>query len=572
MLGGDRVKVKIRLKIKGLIYITVMPLIILLGGIFLIMTFLIASNSIEEGVLKELHTNTNFYNYVMDTRYEGNYEIVDGELTKDGVVLKSVHVLDALKADTGYHYTLFQGDERIVTTIRTEPSILGTKADEEVIAQVIGKGESITLSVDIGGVPYYTRYDPIKTKQGEVIGMIFSGIERTAYNAQFKQIALNVGMVTIGICLIAMLTIAVVANYLSKNIHNIREHLLKMKDKDFTSQIDKKVLERKDEVGDLARSLKITQQAMVELLGDVDDLTKDVNYKASDLLGSSMEMSVSAQNISTTIQEVTTGVYNQSQDLVYITQGVMTLSEHMNDMVQSVKKVEGHSENIGDMAEGNYEVIQDVVASSRHLNSEFEVYTNKIQVFDQKVNKINEITQVINGVSSQTNLLALNASIEAARAGEAGRGFSVVAEEIRKLAEQSKKSADHITELVLWIASSTQDLSQGAMVMKNELMTQMASMQQAMQAFAQINQSVQTMVPEIRKVGEEVGSINKQKDTILSKIENTSSIGEEMAASCEEVCAATESLSERTQLIERTINVLEGNTKELEIKVDLFKI
>jgi methyl-accepting chemotaxis protein len=206
----------------------------------------------------------------------------------------------------------------------------------------------------------------------------------------------------------------------------------------------------------------------------------------------------------------------------YVKEAVILLKIKLNDdpiVVKAIKEVETNTKEVSATAEVSNSKMQSLVNSVNAVNESFKDFVAKITGFGQNVNQINEITNLINSIAEQTNLLALNAAIEAARAGEAGKGFAVVADEIRKLAEQTKASSEKINILISGISSDTDMMVKTTGVMEKELNSQVIAINTAIDSFKLIIKGIGDISPKIEAVNTSAVELDNEKDNILEKIE-----------------------------------------------------
>jgi methyl-accepting chemotaxis protein len=206
------------------------------------------------------------------------------------------------------------------------------------------------------------------------------------------------------------------------------------------------------------------------------------------------------------------------------------------------------------------------------LTQSFSYLTNQITEFGQSMKKINEITDVINSIAEQTNLLALNAAIEAARAGESGRGFSVVADEIRKLAERSKESSSDISKLLTGIIVKSDVVANSTMEVKNELFNQVEGLKNSINSFGQIIEGIKHILPQINGINDSASTINTDKDDIIRRVESVSSVSEETSAAAEQISASAQEMSSSSEEVAISSQKLTEVAQKITSQLNRFRV
>ena len=202
----------------------------------------------------------------------------------------------------------------------------------------------------------------------------------------------------------------------------------------------------------------------------------------------------------------------------------------------------------------------------------FKNFETKITESGKNISKINEITGLINSISEQTNLLALNAAIEAARAGEAGKGFSVVADEIRQLAEQSRDSSNNISKLIADIYNQNKVMVNTAAEVGNDLNKQTSVIDNTLNSYNDIIKAVNEIIPKIEEITNAASDINERKNAILTKVESASAVAEETSGATEEISASSEEMNSSSVEVSNAANNLVSSTKEMRSQVKKFKL
>lgn len=320
--------------------------------------------------------------------------------------------------------------------------------------------------------------------------------------------------------------------------------------------------------GALANAV-ITTSSMIDIVQrKSDDLTK----ASHNLSAISEQLSAAFETVSQSVHETSTGVGEQTRDLVVIAETMAEFGEQLTEIVQSIQVVDGLTRDIQDIASESDIHMNKAAQSVEHTNEVFLGLIKNISKVNENVNKIDEITSLINTIADQTNLLALNAAIESARAGEHGKGFAVVANEVRKLAEQSRIFSQRISDQIGTISKDAEHMLQTADEMQMEMYTQKNDIANALNSFTNITKAVEDIGPKIHHLSQSAGHILEEKETISSKVENSTAVAEEIFAKTEEIASTSEQTTASSQEVATTAEVMFEMTNEMQNVMKNFKV
>ncbi|WP_395940830.1 methyl-accepting chemotaxis protein [Bacillus sp. FJAT-22090] len=289
----------------------------------------------------------------------------------------------------------------------------------------------------------------------------------------------------------------------------------------------------KDEFSEIAESTNILIGSIANLVKRVSLLTENVTASGQELMASSEETAVTIQSIADTTNEIASGSEHTMRSMTVAIQKMNSLEEatrYLNSDAQSVKVATDH------MIEAARKGSESVQHSSNVMMSIEETMANTSQTVEALGTKSYEITSIIKtitAIAEQTNLLALNAAIEAARAGEHGRGFAVVADEVRKLAEQSQKAAKEVTGIVTSIQTEVTSI-----VKQNH-----AGVENVIKGVEVANETNASLEQIMQQTNDTISIIDK----MVNQIEETLNFSQEVAASFVEVTQIAENTASNTE-------------------------
>lgn len=553
---------------------------LLVGGIILFLTItigLVAQYEINK-VMKELFLNrvkivsTIGYNW-LDQFYKGDWSIKDGNLYKGSTKINNNNeFVDQLGKVTGGAVTIFQGPDRIATNVMNNGQrVVGTKADPKVIDVVLKGGQQYIGEADIVGRQHLTMYQPIENKNGEVIGMWLVGppidvITNTVSSllTKFIVVLLIGGLVAIVCCL--LLTRAIL-----RPIQTINKQLKEISDGegDLTKELS---IESQDEIGDLASSFN-------KMLMSLRTLIRQINFSAEQVAASSEElMAITEQTTQTTngiarsIQEIASGAEIQGQ-------GAEDSARTMQEMTSGVQRVAESASVVSEAAietnkgadQGN-ESLQKLIRQMNTINVSTDDTASVIKQLGERSKEIGKIIEVITGIADQTNLLALNAAIEAARAGEHGRGFTIVASEVRTLAEQSKQSADQIAGLIQEIQRGTERAVEVMQKGTQEVAVGMTVVQDTGKGFQHILKSIENVANQIQEVSAVSEEMSACVEQVHTSIDEMARIAKDSAANTQSVAANSEEQLASMEEITSSASSLAMMAEDLRTLIGKFKV
>ncbi|MFT4736808.1 MAG: methyl-accepting chemotaxis protein [Cyclobacteriaceae bacterium] len=297
------------------------------------------------------------------------------------------------------------------------------------------------------------------------------------------------------------------------------------------------------EIKELADTINHAMSNLVAFIDSINIYSEELNDSAIGMLGVADEMNSNTQEIASAISQMSSGAYNQVQKVDASSGLIENIMSASNQIIKQVDGINDSAKSGSEDSRKGNDLMRDVTEKITAL-SRFSSSTNEaFETFSKRSDEISRVLSVITEIARQTNLLALNAAIEAAQAGDAGRGFAVVAEEIRKLAEDSRKSAIEIESLIIDFQKDFDDTSSQLKEMGGQIQAGQTSSIEASVVFESISTGAATTFEISQQISEATNMQMNQIKEVVALSESVVVIAEQTAAGTEEVASSATELS-----------------------------
>ncbi len=369
----------------------------------------------------------------------------------------------------------------------------------------------------------------------------------------------------IGLALVYFLNKSIV-----KPIEQVSNSLERISNNDLTGEDI--TVNSKDEILTLSNSTNQLKNQLRIIISDLVDKAHLLDSASIDLSQNSERTSSAYGEVARTIEEIALGATNQAQDTEAGAKEVAEMEQVLNKNNEFMEGLNESTEKVDILKTEGIKSMSDLVEiTSENLKASNEIQ-QVIESTNESAQKIQVASEMIESISSQTNLLALNAAIEAARAGENGQGFAVVAEEIRKLAEDSNKFAEQIKSTVLELNGKTEGAVKTMHTVGKTVEQQTQMVTETQERFSGIETAIESIKDVILNLNESSVELDEKKRGLLDMISNLSAIAEENAAGTEQVSASVEEQTVAIDEIAISSQGLACLSEELNKIVDTFKI
>jgi methyl-accepting chemotaxis protein len=427
-------------------------------------------------------------------------------------------------------------------------------------------GESGYLEYVEAGEEKLASYVPISHINASVFAQIPLAEAYSANREILRQIIIMA-------LVILIILILIISFYIKKSIVspilNYGNQMQRVSNGDLDLELEVK---REDELGNLAMIFNQMVKDLKNLVLNIKETSDEVSKTSNHLEESSREVGNTSNQVAVSIQEVALGADEQAKSVENVSLSIQQLGEGIENLEENNNQVVEMTDEMNQVTEDGFKKMNNLSKQMEEIVKSVREVASDIRELESVSQEIGSIIDIIENISDQTNLLALNAAIEAARAGEAGRGFSVVADEIRDLAEESSTSAEKIKKLINEVSKTTESAGSEMKVSEKEILNGEELVESANTTFSEIRKMIKSITEGMERSAKIVKKTNDFSTEIAENAHNIAGISEETSASAEEVAAASQEQSASVDEVSSIADELLGRARNLENLIEKFNL
>lgn len=456
---------------------------------------------------------------------------------------------------------LLDADGGIITE---EQSIAISKDYQEIISDVMA-GNSGSRKIKNDGESYFVSYASIPLKGESNSWSVITLHKEASAMAVVYRICMIALIIAILIIAVAVLVIALLARRLTKPIVSITELIKNASDGDFTVRAAE---DSQNEIGTLSKSLNKMTAKISSIFSNITSITGEVVQSSGHL----KNIETDADSISRVVREISNGTETQNTEINQVFMRAENLEENFDQLQEKSSLLLTDAQNTMLSGESGMLSVMELKEQNEAASRGMSVSYEKILLLEEHSQKIFGILSAINEISSQTRLLALNASIEAARVGEEGRGFSVVAESIGKLATDSAAATADIEKIIEELCRDISDTVANVEVIRTNIEGQTDAVEKVQETFADFRVLAEKTKESVSSIEQLVDEMHESNRYVVHAVERIRDISTNTAELTDKAADSLEKQLHGIQNVSERIDTLSLVSTEMEQEMTKFKL
>jgi len=403
----------------------------------------------------------------------------------------------------------------------------------------------------------------ITTPEGEEMMIVFSPVPNSpnwsmAMIISLDELYANSNQLTLIVLLLVLLLIAVfvfvsflIGRSIAKPVQVLSDEVEKFGEGDLTITFNVKT---QDEIGRMADSLNRMSEKIRTAMTDIYEGSGNVSKTAEELSAMAEEESATAEQLSTEAETVDVNVQNTSASIEEMTSGIQEVAASAQEVSRTAQELANEIHETENAVKNGQKVLIEQDQMMETVEKQNKMATQLVTEVAEKAANVQEIVNTISSIAEQTNLLALNAAIEAARAGEAGKGFAVVADEIRKLAEESKRASQNIAVILNEINERSGNANE-AVKSTNSL-------------YDQLNTSATRLTKEFNRISGYMEMVNTRVESLTGTAQEQGASSEEMASGMDMSAKSMVEITEHMMEISSSVKVTVESSEKMNLTAE----
>lgn len=372
------------------------------------------------------------------------------------------------------------------------------------------------------------------------------------------------------VTLVSIILAFITARNISIPIKKVIHYITKMAEGDISQEPIQAKL--KDEIGTLMNATNHLNERLKTIIGSLQTVSNHVASSSKELAQSAFEVKTGSSQIALTMQELAEGSESQVSNASDLAVMMDSFIVNVNEATKEGIELQFHSKSVQQLTTAGHSLMSSSTEQMRAIDRIVQESVVKVEGLSEKSQEITRLVSVIDGIANQTNLLALNAAIEAARAGEHGKGFAVVADEVRKLAEQVSYSVIDISTIVSGIQAETLNVTTSLQAGYEEVKRGTAQITYTGETFESIASAVNNMFANIETISSNLQDIAQTSANINRAIDEVAAISEQSAAGVQQTTATIEETASTMDEVARSTDLLAELAEQMNEQVRQFKL